>query len=68
MHTIARRSGQLLSSELPALCRAAASATASTSAAAATKPALNKDVLVYRWDPEQGGPPTYQNYKVDLNT
>jgi succinate dehydrogenase (ubiquinone) iron-sulfur subunit len=68
MQALMRRSGQLLASELSLLSRASASAAASTSASSTGKPALNKEFLVYRWDPEEGGPPTYQSYKVDLNS
>jgi hypothetical protein len=69
MQALVRRGGQLLCSELPLLSRAAASAAAtSASTSASGKPALNKEFLVYRWDPEQGGAPSYQTYKVDLNS
>ena len=67
MHALVRHGKQLVSSQLPALSRAAATASATT-AAASGKPALEKDFLVYRWDPEQGTPPEYQSYKVDLNS
>jgi len=28
---------------------------------------LEKEFLVYRWSPEDGGKPRYDSYKVDLN-
>jgi hypothetical protein len=64
MLALIRRSSQL-SSQLPALTRAAASAAGSASSA--SKPAAEKEFLVYRWDPEREGQPQYQSYKVDLN-
>ena len=44
----------------------AAAPAASTSAAAGTSP-LEREFLVYRWHPEDGGKPRYQSYKIDLN-
>jgi len=69
MHAIVRHSKQVVASHLPALTRAAATAGASTAAASSSsKPALEKEFLVYRWDPEDGKSPEYQSYKVDLNS
>jgi len=43
--------------------QAAAAAAAAASPAAAPAPNM-QDFQVYRWDPESGGKPRYQNYKV----
>ena len=64
MQALIRRSSQL-GTQLPALARAAASASASASISG--KPVVEKEFLVYRWDPEREGQPQYQSYKVDLN-
>lgn len=37
------------------------------SVSASGKPVLEKEFLVYRWDPESNEKPKYQSYKVDLN-
>ena len=59
---------------LPALSAAASARITTTAAAAApTEPVgsssspLDKEFMVYRWHPEEGGKPRYQSYKVDLN-
>eukprot|EP01023_Acetabularia_acetabulum_P053356 TRINITY_DN596_c1_g2_i1.p1 TRINITY_DN596_c1_g2~~TRINITY_DN596_c1_g2_i1.p1 ORF type:complete len:286 (-),score=39.91 TRINITY_DN596_c1_g2_i1:245-1102(-) len=31
------------------------------------KPTLNKEFLVYRWNPDESQKPSYQSYKVDIN-
>jgi hypothetical protein len=64
MHALIRRSSQL-GFQLPALTRAAASAAGGASST--SKPIVEKEFLVYRWDPEREGQPQYQSYKVDLN-
>ena len=33
-----------------------------------TKPVVEKEFLIYRWDPENEDKPKYQSYKVDLNS
>jgi len=53
-----------MSSQLQGLTRAAASTATSSS----RKSAMEKEFLVYRWDPEEDRPPEYQSYKVDLNS
>lgn len=62
MQTLGRRCAQLAGVQLPALTRAAASTATSG------KAVLEKEFLVYRWDPEKDGPPEYKSYKVDLNS
>ena len=57
--------GSLVASELQSLVRAVA--TAATSAPAAAKPVVEKEFLVYRWDPDSGEAPRYDTYKVDIN-
>ena len=37
------------------------------SAAAAAKPVVEKEFLIYRWDPDSGEAPRYDSYKVDIN-
>ena len=64
MQALIRRCSQL-GSQLPAVTRAAASAAVSASSSG--KPAVEKEFLVYRWDPEREGQPQYQSYKIDLN-
>ena len=65
MHALVRRSSQLVSSQLPALTRAAAAAAGGASSTG--KPVAEKEFLIYRWDPESESQPQYQSYKVDLN-
>ena len=38
-----------------------------TAAEAAAKPAVAKEFLVYRWNPDSGEPPKYDSYKIDIN-
>ncbi len=59
---------------LPALSAAASARITTTAAAPAAGPevasasnSLEKEFMVYRWHPEDGGKPHYQSYKVDLN-
>lgn len=35
--------------------------------AAAAKPVVEKEFLIYRWDPDSGEAPRYDSYKVDIN-
>ena len=45
-----------------------AAAAATTTAAESAKPPANvQEFQIYRWDPESGGKPRYQTYKVDTN-
>lgn len=44
-----------------------AAAPAAQAEAAPSNDALNREFLVYRWDPESGGKPRYDSYKVDIN-
>lgn len=37
------------------------------SAAAASKPVVEKEFLIYRWEPDSGEAPRYDSYKVDIN-
>ena len=47
---------------------AQAAAAATTTAAESAKPPANvQEFQIYRWDPESGGKPRYQTYKVDTN-
>jgi len=64
MHALIRNGRQVMSSQLQGLTRAAASTATSSS----RKSAMEKEFLVYRWDPEEDRPPEYQSYKVDLNS
>ena len=67
-------SGGSLAKLLPALGAAAsaritttAAAPAATADSAAVTTPLEREFLVYRWHPEEGGKPKYQSYKLDLN-
>lgn len=70
-----RRAGQALAPrlgpalaaapELPAAARGAATQAAASTAAA--KPVVEKEFLVYRWNPDSGEAPKYDSYKVDIN-
>ncbi|KDD74953.1 hypothetical protein H632_c965p0 [Helicosporidium sp. ATCC 50920] len=42
-------------------------ATAAPEVSVASKPVLEKEFLIYRWNPESPDAPTYQSYKVDIN-
>ena len=65
MFALTRKCGSdLVASHLPALTRAAAAAAGSS----AGKPVMEKEFLVYRWDPEKSDKPEYKSYKVDLNS
>ena len=66
MRARAARSAQLLSVELSHWARGSASAAA-PAAVAGAKPVLEKEFLIYRWNPDTGEAPTYQSYKVDVN-
>lgn len=44
-----------------------AAAPAQAEAAAPSSDALTREFLVYRWDPETGGKPRYDSYKLDIN-
>lgn len=46
---------------------ASAASSSSTSPSTASKPPLEREFMIYRWDPENEDKPTYQTYKVDLN-
>ena len=71
MHALFRglqRSSQALRPELQALARGSATQAASgATAAAASKPVVEKEFLVYRWNPDSGEAPKYDSYKVDIN-
>jgi hypothetical protein len=54
----------LLSSELTQFIRG----TATVAAATKTKPVLEKEFMVYRWNPDSSENPRYQSYKVDINS
>lgn len=71
-----RRAGQALAPRLgPALAAApelqtaarGAATQAAAGAAAGSKPVVEKEFLVYRWDPDSAQPPKYDSYKVDIN-
>lgn len=61
----------LVRPELSAIRSMTAEASASTEtmapAAPGPKPPLEKSFLVYRWNPDSGEAPKYQEYKVDIN-
>lgn len=67
MHALVRRGGQVVEGQLPLLRRLAATAAAETKVNT-NKPVLEKEFLVYRWDPEKESAPEYKTYKVDLNS
>jgi hypothetical protein len=67
MHALVRRGGQVVEGHLPLLRRLAATAAAETKVNT-KKTVLEKEFLVYRWDPEKEGAPEYKTYKVDLNS
>ena len=46
---------------------ARAAASAAGAAAPASKPVVEKEFLVYRWDPDSSEAPKYDSYKVDIN-
>jgi len=50
-----------------AAAAAAAVPAAASASAFAAKPALMKEFLIYRWNPDDGQKPHYASYKVDLN-
>ena len=52
--------GRILSSQLTTTTYVASSST--------EKPVLEKEFMIYRWDPEHEDKPTYATYKVDLNS
>lgn len=56
---------------LSALARAVSSSAATGAAAAAaapaSKPVVEKEFLVYRWNPDSAEAPKYDSYKVDIN-
>jgi hypothetical protein len=68
MHALVRRGGQVVEGQLPLLRRLAATAAAEAKVVNTNKPVLEKEFLVYRWDPEREGAPEYKTYKVDLNS
>ena len=46
---------------------AVAPAAAEAASASASKPSNLQEFQIYRWDPESGGKPRYETYKVDTN-
>ena len=74
MHALFRglqRSSQSLGPELQQLVRGSASQAGSVTAAAAAtsaKPVLEKEFLIYRWNPDSSEPPKYDSFKVDINS
>lgn len=66
---LAPRLGQALAPELVTLARGAAArmASAAAGAAAASKAVVEKEFLVYRWNPDSSEAPKYDSYKVDIN-
>lgn len=66
MQSLLRRSGRV--SSLRAFLSSNGSLGETNAYATASgKPALEKEFLIYRWDPERNEKPKYQTYKVDLN-
>jgi len=66
MQSLLRRSGRI-SSLRAVLSSHGSLGETSAYATAAGKPVLEKEFLIYRWDPEGNEKPKYQTYKVDLN-
>ena len=64
-----QRGSQALRPELQELVRGSASAAAAGAAspAAASKPVVEKEFLVYRWNPDSAEAPKYDSYKIDIN-
>ena len=46
---------------------AAAAGAAGGGAAPAAKPVVEREFLIYRWNPDSAEPPKYDSYKVDIN-
>lgn len=74
--TLRENGSSLIPRLLPALGVTGTSAARITTTAAApvaaakaapSSEALTRDFQVYRWDPETGGKPRYETYKVDIN-
>lgn len=63
---MARRTASLLP-QLGMVRSFATETNAPSTPAPAGKPVLEKEFLVYRWNPDSGEDPTYQSYKVDIN-
>jgi hypothetical protein len=64
-----RKGSQALWTDVPLFIRGAAASTSqATAAPVAAKPVVERDFLIYRWDPEQPDTPTYKTYKVDINS
>ena len=63
MQSLIRRGGQLASRRASDFKRAATGV-----ASVPDKPVVEKEFLVYRWNPDEGRSPEYQSYKVDLNS
>lgn len=49
-------------------CAEQAPVAAASASTAASKPALTKEFLIYRWNPENEDKPEYVKYKVDINS
>ena len=71
MFALARRavgraasSGKALGAARVVTSSAAPEAAAAAAAAPAAKPANVQEFQIYRWDPDTGGKPRYQTYKV----
>ena len=71
-----REGKSLLPRLLPALTATQSRVLATTAAhpaaqqaeaASSSGDALLRDFQIYRWDPETGGKPRYENYSVDIN-
>lgn len=63
MQSLIRRGSQLAAGRAFALRNAV-----SASYASSANQTLEKEFLVYRWDPDEGQKPEYKSYKVDLNS
>ncbi|CAL8465424.1 g4960 [Coccomyxa elongata] len=68
MNALRRRTLQALPCLTARIFTTSAQLEAAAPAAVASKAALNKEFQVYRWDPDNGGKPTYKSYNVDINS
>ncbi|CAK0786659.1 hypothetical protein CVIRNUC_009873 [Coccomyxa viridis] len=68
MHALRKGASPLLSRLCSRVIATSAVAESAPATAAATKAPLNREVQVYRWDPDNGGKPTYKSYDVDINS
>jgi|EP00982_Pelagococcus_subviridis_P002004 succinate dehydrogenase (ubiquinone) iron-sulfur subunit len=63
----ARSSAQFDVARVVTTSAPAAAAAEAAASSASSKPSNLQEFQIYRWDPETGGKPRYQTYKVDTN-